>query len=214
MRRASTSRQNGLLDRAPGPPTRSGVVDGQLAAPRKSVRPRVDRHAHRSSRATVRRTHRREVRRARFPEGRRGEGRGGRSSSLSRAPAATRRARLRGARHARRARRARRRTDARVERTGRRRGRHQRQDEHEGADSGGARSVLEVHATTGNLNNLDRRAAHAARDSRRRDVAVVEMGINQPGEVARLRGIVEPDDRGHDFGRRRASRGTWGPRRA
>lgn len=54
-------------------------------------------------------------------------------------------------------------------------------------------SALEVHATVGNLNNLIGvpLTLLAMRDEA--DVAVVEMGTNQPGEVARLRAIVEPD---------------------
>ncbi|HMA23988.1 MAG TPA: UDP-N-acetylmuramoyl-tripeptide--D-alanyl-D-alanine ligase, partial [Gemmatimonadaceae bacterium] len=54
-------------------------------------------------------------------------------------------------------------------------------------------SVLDVHATTGNLNNLVGvpLTLLALRDEA--DVAVVEMGTNQPGEVSRLRAIVEPN---------------------
>jgi UDP-N-acetylmuramoyl-tripeptide--D-alanyl-D-alanine ligase len=54
-------------------------------------------------------------------------------------------------------------------------------------------SVLDVHATTGNLNNLVGvpLTLLALRDEA--DVAVVEMGTNQPGEVPRLRAIVEPN---------------------
>ena len=54
-------------------------------------------------------------------------------------------------------------------------------------------SVLDVHATAGNLNNLIGvpLTLLAVRDDA--DVAVVEMGTNQPGEVPRLRAIVEPD---------------------
>lgn len=53
-------------------------------------------------------------------------------------------------------------------------------------------SVLDVHATAGNLNNLIGvpLTLLAVRDEA--DVAIVEMGTNQPGEVARLRAIVEP----------------------
>ena len=54
-------------------------------------------------------------------------------------------------------------------------------------------SVLDVHATTGNLNNLVGvpLTLLALRDEA--DVAIVEMGTNQPGEVPRLRAIVEPN---------------------
>lgn len=54
-------------------------------------------------------------------------------------------------------------------------------------------SVFEVHATAGNLNNLVGvpLTLLAIRDSA--DVAVVEMGTNQPGEVPRLTRIVQPD---------------------
>ena len=53
-------------------------------------------------------------------------------------------------------------------------------------------SVLDVHATTGNFNNLIGvpLTLLAIRDEA--DIAVVEMGTNQPGEVPRLRAIVEP----------------------
>ena len=54
-------------------------------------------------------------------------------------------------------------------------------------------SVLEVHATTGNLNNLIGVPLTLLAMPDSADVAVVEMGTNQPGEVARLRAIVEPN---------------------
>jgi UDP-N-acetylmuramoyl-tripeptide--D-alanyl-D-alanine ligase len=54
-------------------------------------------------------------------------------------------------------------------------------------------SVLEVHATTGNLNNLIGVPITLLAMPDTADVAVIEMGTNQPGEVARLRAIVEPD---------------------
>lgn len=52
-------------------------------------------------------------------------------------------------------------------------------------------SVLEVHATSGNLNNLIGVPLTLLAMADSADVAVVEMGTNQPGEVARLRAIVE-----------------------
>jgi UDP-N-acetylmuramoyl-tripeptide--D-alanyl-D-alanine ligase len=52
-------------------------------------------------------------------------------------------------------------------------------------------STLEVHATTGNLNNLIGVPLTLLATPDNADVAVVEMGTNQPGEVARLRDIVE-----------------------
>src|SRR6185369_16739005 len=54
-------------------------------------------------------------------------------------------------------------------------------------------SVLRVHATVGNYNNLVGvpQTLFALPDDV--DIAVIEMGTNQPGEVARLRAIVEPD---------------------
>src|SRR5262245_48493030 len=52
-------------------------------------------------------------------------------------------------------------------------------------------STLEIHATTGNLNNLVGVPLTLLATPDSADVAVVEMGTNQPGEVARLRAIVE-----------------------
>jgi UDP-N-acetylmuramoyl-tripeptide--D-alanyl-D-alanine ligase len=54
-------------------------------------------------------------------------------------------------------------------------------------------SCLTVHATTGNLNNLIGVPLTLLALSDEADVAVIEMGINVPGEMARLRGIVEAD---------------------
>ena len=54
-------------------------------------------------------------------------------------------------------------------------------------------AALEVHATTGNLNNLIGVPLTLLALPDEAEVAVVEMGTNQPGEVARLRAIVEPD---------------------
>src|SRR5215211_3836803 len=54
-------------------------------------------------------------------------------------------------------------------------------------------SVLEVHATRGNLNNLIGVPLTLLAIPDEADVAVIEMGTNQPGEVPRLRAIVEPD---------------------
>ena len=54
-------------------------------------------------------------------------------------------------------------------------------------------SVLEVHATTGNLNNLIGVPLTLLATPDYADVAVVEMGTNQPGEIPRLRAVVEPD---------------------
>jgi UDP-N-acetylmuramoyl-tripeptide--D-alanyl-D-alanine ligase len=50
-----------------------------------------------------------------------------------------------------------------------------------------------VHATYGNLNNLIGVPQTLLMIPHDADVAVVEMGTNQPGEVATLRAIVEPD---------------------
>src|SRR3954471_7682098 len=52
---------------------------------------------------------------------------------------------------------------------------------------------LETHATQGNLNNLVGVPLTLLAIPDSADVAVVEMGTNQPGEVARLRAIVEPN---------------------
>ena len=52
-------------------------------------------------------------------------------------------------------------------------------------------SVLEVHATSANLNNLVGVPLTLLSIPDAADVAVVEMGTNQPGEVPRLRAIVE-----------------------
>ena len=54
-------------------------------------------------------------------------------------------------------------------------------------------SRLRVHATVGNYNNLVGvpQSLFALPDDA--DIAVIEMGTNQPGEVAALRAIVEPD---------------------
>jgi UDP-N-acetylmuramoyl-tripeptide--D-alanyl-D-alanine ligase len=54
-------------------------------------------------------------------------------------------------------------------------------------------SVYEVHATSGNLNNLIGVPLTLLSIPDGADIAVVEMGTNQPGEVPRLRAIVEPD---------------------
>ena len=54
-------------------------------------------------------------------------------------------------------------------------------------------AMFEVHGTTGNLNNLVGVPLTLLAISDTADVAVVEMGTNQPGEVPRLRQIVEPD---------------------
>lgn len=53
-------------------------------------------------------------------------------------------------------------------------------------------STLTVHATAGNLNNLIGVPLTLLAIPDAADVAVVEMGTNQPGEVPRLRAIVEP----------------------
>jgi UDP-N-acetylmuramoyl-tripeptide--D-alanyl-D-alanine ligase len=54
-------------------------------------------------------------------------------------------------------------------------------------------STLDTHATYGNLNNLVGVPLTLLALPDTADVAVVEMGTNQPGEVARLRTIVEPN---------------------
>lgn len=54
-------------------------------------------------------------------------------------------------------------------------------------------SMLDVHATTGNLNNLIGVPLTLLTIPDAADVAVIEMGTNQPGEVERLRAIVEPN---------------------
>jgi UDP-N-acetylmuramoyl-tripeptide--D-alanyl-D-alanine ligase len=54
-------------------------------------------------------------------------------------------------------------------------------------------SVFEVHATTGNLNNLIGVPLTLLAIPDSADVAVIEMGTNQPGEVPRLRAIAEPN---------------------
>jgi UDP-N-acetylmuramoyl-tripeptide--D-alanyl-D-alanine ligase len=54
-------------------------------------------------------------------------------------------------------------------------------------------SRLEVHATSGNLNNLVGVPLTLLAIPDHADVAVVELGTNQPGEVAALRAIVEPN---------------------
>ncbi len=54
-------------------------------------------------------------------------------------------------------------------------------------------SVRIVHATTGNYNNLVGVPLTLFAIPDDADVAVIEIGTNQPGEVAALRAIVEPD---------------------
>lgn len=54
-------------------------------------------------------------------------------------------------------------------------------------------SVLRVHATVGNYNNLVGVPLTLFALPDEADIAVIEMGTNQPGEVAALRAIVEPD---------------------
>ena len=54
-------------------------------------------------------------------------------------------------------------------------------------------SRLEVHATTGNLNNLVGVPLTLLATPDHADVAVVEMGTSHPGEIATLRAIVEPN---------------------
>lgn len=54
-------------------------------------------------------------------------------------------------------------------------------------------ACLDVHATVGNLNNLIGVPLTLLAMPDNADVAVIEMGMNVPGEMVRLRGIVEPD---------------------
>jgi UDP-N-acetylmuramoyl-tripeptide--D-alanyl-D-alanine ligase len=54
-------------------------------------------------------------------------------------------------------------------------------------------SVLEVHATVGNLNNLVGVPLTLLAIPDSADVAVIEMGMNVPGEMERLRAATEPD---------------------
>src|SRR3954469_4581657 len=54
-------------------------------------------------------------------------------------------------------------------------------------------AALETHATHGNLNNLVGVPLTLLAIPDAADVAVIEMGTNQPGGVARLRAIVEPN---------------------
>ena len=54
-------------------------------------------------------------------------------------------------------------------------------------------SVRRVHATEGNFNNLVGVPLTLFLLPDDADVAVIEMGTNTPGEIARLRAIVEPD---------------------
>jgi UDP-N-acetylmuramoyl-tripeptide--D-alanyl-D-alanine ligase len=54
-------------------------------------------------------------------------------------------------------------------------------------------SIYDIHATEGNLNNLVGVPLTIFSLPDEADIAVVEMGTNQPGEVARLRDIVRPD---------------------
>lgn len=54
-------------------------------------------------------------------------------------------------------------------------------------------SRLVVHATVGNLNNLVGVPLTLFAMPDEADVALVEMGTNQPGEVARLRDVAQPD---------------------
>ena len=53
--------------------------------------------------------------------------------------------------------------------------------------------ALRVHATVGNYNNLVGVPLTLFALPDDADIAVIEMGTNQPGEVATLRAIVEPD---------------------
>ena len=54
-------------------------------------------------------------------------------------------------------------------------------------------SRLRVHATSGNLNNLIGVPLTLLSMPATTEVGVIEMGTNQPGEVARLRAIVDPN---------------------
>jgi UDP-N-acetylmuramoyl-tripeptide--D-alanyl-D-alanine ligase len=54
-------------------------------------------------------------------------------------------------------------------------------------------AARKVHATTGNYNNLVGVPLTLFAIPEDAEIAVIEMGTNQPGEVARLRAIVEPD---------------------
>jgi UDP-N-acetylmuramoyl-tripeptide--D-alanyl-D-alanine ligase len=54
-------------------------------------------------------------------------------------------------------------------------------------------SSLRVHATEGNYNNLVGVPLTIFALPDDADIAVIEMGTNQPGEIATLRAIVEPD---------------------
>lgn len=54
-------------------------------------------------------------------------------------------------------------------------------------------NVFEVHATMGNLNNLIGVPLTLLAIPDVADVAVIEMGTNHPGEVPRLRDIVQPE---------------------
>jgi UDP-N-acetylmuramoyl-tripeptide--D-alanyl-D-alanine ligase len=54
-------------------------------------------------------------------------------------------------------------------------------------------ATLTVHATAGNLNNLVGVPLTLLAMPDDAEVAVIEMGMNVPGEMAKLRGIVEPD---------------------